>query len=64
MALAKVLSLNDMQDDYNKVICSIFENNSDVVILGNEVSSWYRVFLWSISIELVLLSKTKAMGEH
>jgi len=39
-ALAKVLSLYGIPDEYIKVISAMYENNAAAVKIGNEVSSW------------------------
>ena len=42
-ALAKVLSLYGIPDKYIKVICAMYENNTAVIKVGNEVSSWFCI---------------------
>ena len=42
-ALTKVLSLYGIPETYIKVICAMYENNTAVVKVGNEVSNWFCI---------------------
>ena len=42
-ALTKVLSLGGVPEQYIKVICAMYENNTTAVKVGNEVSNWFCI---------------------
>ena len=75
-ALAKVLSLHGITDKLIKVISAMYKNNTAVVKVDNEVSSWFYIkssfeqgfvlssFLWINLMDFVLRSMGKAMGYH
>ena len=42
-ALAKVLSLYGIPEKYIKVICSMYENNTAAVKIGNDISNWFCI---------------------
>ena len=74
--LAKVLSLYGIPEKYIKVICAMYENNTDVVKIGNEVSNWFCIisgvkhvcvlspFIWITLIDFVLRSTGKAIEDY
>ena len=75
-ALAKVLFLYSIPDKYIKVIAAMYENNTAVVKVGNEVSNWFYTksgvkqghvlspFILIILMDFVLRSARRAMGDH
>ena len=75
-ALAKVLSLYGITDIYIKVICAMYENNTAVVKVGNEVSNWFCIksgvkqgcvlypFIRIILMGFIIRSTGKAIGDH
>ena len=58
------------------MICAMYENNTAVVKVGNEVSNWFCIksgvkqgcvlspFIWIILMDFVLRSTGKAIGDH
>ena len=72
--LANVLSLYGIPDKYIKVVSAVYEKNTAVVKVGNEVSSWFysksgfkqgcvlSPFIWIILMDFVLRSTGKAKG--
>ena len=75
-ALVKILSLYGIADKYTKVIGVMYENNTAMVKVGNEISSWFRIesgvkrgrvlspFIWIIWMDFLLRSTGKAMEDH
>ena len=73
--LAKVLSLYGTPEKYIKVI-AMYENNTAVVKVGNEVSNWFCTksgvkqgcilspFIWIILMDFVLGSTGKGIGDY
>ena len=63
-------------DKHIKKISAMYENNTDMVKIGNVVSSWFRIkcevqkncvlskFIWIILLDFVLRSTGKAMVDH
>ena len=75
-ALTKVLSLYGIPEKYIKMICTMHENNTAAVKVGNEVSNWFCIksgvkqgcvlspFIWIVLMDFVLRSTGKAIGDH
>ena len=75
-ALSKVLSLYVIPDKYIQAIRAMFESNTALVKVGNEVINWFCItsevkqgcvlspFIWIILMDFVLRSIRKVMGDH
>ena len=74
--LAKDLSLYGIPEKYIKVIYVMYENNTAVIKVGNEISNWFCIksgvqlgcalspFMWIILMDIVLRSTGKTIGGH
>jgi hypothetical protein len=75
-ALVNILSLYGTPNKYTKVISAIYENNTAVINVGNEVNSWFciksgvnqgcvlSILILIILMDFVVRSIGKAMEDH